>query len=121
VAALSVATLGAVAVGAAAGAAGARAAADAPTMCPFRLALGVPCPFCGLSHSLLAVGQGDLAHAFSLNPLGLVAPLVAVAVLLAVAHSHRSGVLLTWSRPALALGALLIATSWIVQLEKGLT
>jgi uncharacterized protein DUF2752 len=114
-----VAALGAVAAGAAAGAAGAHAAEDAPTLCPCRLALGVPCPFCGLTHSLLAVGHGDLGQALALNPLGWVVPLVAVGLLLALTRSVRSGVPIAWPRPLLATGTALVAISWIVQLEKG--
>jgi hypothetical protein len=112
-----VAALGAVATGAAAGAA---AADGTPVLCPCRLVLGVPCPFCGLTHSLLAAGQGDLAHAFALNPLGLVAPLVAVALLVALVRALRADVPLAWPRPLLAIGLALVALSWIVQLEKGI-
>jgi uncharacterized protein DUF2752 len=113
-----VAVLGAVAAGAAAGAGGAE---GTPVLCPFRLVLGLPCPFCGLTHSLLAVGQGDLAHAFALNPLGLVVPLAAAALLVALWRSLRSGVPMAWPRPLLVIGIALIALSWTIQLEKGLT
>lgn len=114
------AALGAVATGAAAGAAGATAAGG-PVLCPFRLALGIPCPFCGLTHSLLAVGQGDLAHAFSLNPLGLIVPLAAAALLIALTRTVRRGVAFAWPRYLLAIGVGLIAISWMVQLAKGMT
>ena len=112
------AVLGAVALGAAGGG---DAAEGAPTLCPCRLALGVPCPFCGLTHSLLALGQGDPEHALVLNPLGLVAPLAAIALLLALVRSVRGRVRIAWPRSLLAVGTLLIALSWIVQLEKGVT
>jgi hypothetical protein len=110
-----------VATGAAAGAAGASAASGAPVLCPCRLALGLPCPFCGLTHSLLAVGQGDLTHAFALNPLGLLAPLAAAALLVALTRAFRRSAPLTWPRPLLAIGIALIALSWTVQLAKGAT
>jgi hypothetical protein len=114
-----VAALGAVAAGAAAG--GADAVAAAPAVCPFRLALGVPCPFCGLTHSLLAVGHGDFSLAFAHHPLGLLVPLAAIWLLVAVVRAVRAGLTLRWRRPALVVTALLLAASWIVQLEKGVT
>jgi hypothetical protein len=117
-AALSAAALGAVATGAVAGGA---AAAEAPTLCPFRLALGLPCPFCGLTHSLLAIGEGDIGQALSLHPLALLVPLTAGWLLVAVARALRSGETFAWPRPALVLGAALLAAAWVLQLERGVT
>lgn len=37
--------------------------------CPFRQALGVPCPTCGSTRLVEALLQGDLASAFWSNPL----------------------------------------------------
>jgi hypothetical protein len=102
-------------------AAGGGAAEGAPTLCLFRLVLGVPCPFCGLTHSLLAVGEGHLAHALALNPLGLIAPVAASALLPALGSSVRYRVPFAWPRSLIAIGTVLIALSWIVQLEKGVT
>ena len=37
--------------------------------CPIRAALGVPCPTCGMTRSLLALLRLDLRLSFSLHPL----------------------------------------------------
>jgi hypothetical protein len=39
-------------------------------ICPFLAATGVPCPFCGLTRSLLSLAQGELLRSFSYHPLG---------------------------------------------------
>jgi Protein of unknown function (DUF2752) len=46
--------------------------------CLFRGLTGLPCPGCGITTSLLALGRGDLQASWAANPAG-----VAVAVLLA--------------------------------------
>lgn len=40
------------------------------TICGFKNFTGLPCPGCGLTHSFCALGEGDLAGAFSFNLLG---------------------------------------------------
>lgn len=59
------------------------ALAGGPTLCPFRLLTGLPCPLCGLTRSWVATMHGDLLTALQLNPFGPPAvALAAVAVLL---------------------------------------
>lgn len=41
------------------------------TFCPFRRLTGIPCPGCGMGHSLTAALRGDFAGSFHLHPLGL--------------------------------------------------
>ncbi len=39
-------------------------------ICPFLTATGLPCPFCGLTRSLLSLSQGELLRSFWYHPLG---------------------------------------------------
>ena len=104
-------TAGVVALGACASALGA-GEAEGPTLCPFRLATGLPCPFCGTTRSLMALGRGDVEASFQLNPLGLVLSAAAVAV--AVAALRRRPLRWPpWLAPAAGAG---IAVIWIFQL-----
>ncbi len=94
---------------------------DGPTLCPFRLATGLPCPFCGMTRSLFALGQGRLAASIDFSPIG---PLLALAAIVAggwiLAARTRAG---PPRVPGflLAAGALLLALSWTYQLSKGVT
>ena len=48
-----------------------------PPRCLLRAAVGVPCPFCGMTTGVLATLRGDASAAFAANPA---APLVALAL-----------------------------------------
>lgn len=37
--------------------------------CIFRAVTGIVCPFCGMTHGLVALGHGDIAAAHDYNPL----------------------------------------------------
>ncbi|MGQ9495106.1 MAG: DUF2752 domain-containing protein [Thermoanaerobaculaceae bacterium] len=39
--------------------------------CPFRELTGLPCPTCGTTRAALALGQGNLGQAISINPLAV--------------------------------------------------
>jgi hypothetical protein len=57
--------------------------------CPIRAVSGLPCPSCGLTHSLAALARGDLAGSVAYHPLG---PVAAAALLaLTVAAVAPSG------------------------------
>jgi hypothetical protein len=49
--------------------------------CPLRTLTGVPCPLCGMTTSVEATLHGHLATALRANPAGVVAVVVAVALL----------------------------------------
>ncbi len=42
-----------------------------PHFCLMKKALGIPCPGCGISHSLMAAFRFDLARAWFANPAGV--------------------------------------------------
>jgi Protein of unknown function (DUF2752) len=102
---------GVVALGACASALGA-GEAEGPTLCPFRLATGLPCPFCGTTRSLMALGQGDVEASFQLNPLGLVLSAAALAVAATVLRRRP----LRWPPWLVPAGGAVIAVIWIFQL-----
>jgi len=51
--------------------------------CAFRGLIGLPCPTCGMTRSLVSLAQGDLGSAISLNPLVVIVLLAAFAALVA--------------------------------------
>jgi len=114
---LCVGALGAVALGAATDA---RPSGDL-TLCPFRLATGLPCPFCGLTHSLLALGQGEIDDSVRYSPIGPLVGVLAAVLGWAVIGATRRGRPLRWSRPLIALGTMVLALSWAFQLTQGAT
>jgi uncharacterized protein DUF2752 len=114
-ASLCAASLGAVALGAISG----EDAGDGPTLCPFRLVTGLPCPFCGLTRSLFALGRGRVGDSLHLSPLGFAAPFAALllgGLLLAAAVRRRP---LSWPPRAGWAGGGLVAASWMLQLSTG--
>ena len=110
-------SLGAVALGAATDV----RPSDDFTLCPFRLVTGLPCPFCGLTHSLLALGQGDVDGSVRFSPLGPLVAVLALVVGVGVLRSIRGGPPLRWPRPVLALGTMVLALAWAFQLTQGAT
>ena len=42
-----------------------------PHFCLMKKILGIPCPGCGISHSVMAAFRFDLAKAWSANPAGI--------------------------------------------------
>ena len=66
--------------------------------CPLRTLTGIPCPLCGMTRSVTATVHLRFDEAFVLNPAGLVA--VAVALALLVAWRARTVTMPTWALPA---------------------
>jgi hypothetical protein len=69
-----------------------------PTLCPFRLVTGLPCPGCGLTRSWTAAAHGHLSDAFAYNFFGPISLVVTIAFVGAV------GVLLMRRRPVAGMG-----------------
>jgi hypothetical protein len=78
-------------------------------VCPLRAVTGIPCPFCGMTTSVTAVGRGRFAEALAANPAGLVA--IAGAVLVLASRPQR----VRFPSWALALG---VAAMWVFELNR---
>ena len=78
--------------------------------CPLRSVTGVPCPLCGMTTSVTAAIHLHLGDALAANPFGIVAVVVAVA-LLAFRRTRRATVPV-WVMPA---G---LAVAWIWELVR---
>jgi hypothetical protein len=50
------------------------------TLCLFKNITGFPCPSCGITRSIIFLGQGDVSQAWNTNPLGIVAACLLVIV-----------------------------------------
>ncbi|MCU1459390.1 MAG: hypothetical protein JWL73_3482 [Actinomycetia bacterium] len=84
---------------------------DGGAPCPFKAVTGIPCPMCGMTRSVTSVVHGDLGHALTMQPAGIV--LVVLAVLL----------LVNWRLPRrmqipIWVPAVLIALMWTYNLWK---
>ena len=77
--------------------------------CVFAAATGVPCPFCGMTHGVAALGAGDLAGAVAAHPLAPLAVALALAVAVALVLRRRLAV----APSALWALALLVGAVWL--------
>ena len=57
--------------------------------CPLRALTGVPCPLCGMTTSVVATVHLHVGEALAATPMGVVAVLLALALLLARPPSFR--------------------------------
>ena len=100
-----------------------------PSLCPFKVLTGLPCPGCGLTRSAVAFLHGDPSTSLFYHPLG--APIVIAAVIIGIVdawawwRSRRPGGVAaspSWllerlartPAPWFAIGALAIV--WLVRL-----
>jgi len=74
--------------------------------CPLRSTTGIPCPFCGMTRSVVAAAHGHLVQSLSFNPLGI-AILALAVVALVRPQILRNRMPRTWVL-VLILGALWI-------------
>ncbi|MEP7216642.1 MAG: DUF2752 domain-containing protein [Anaerolineaceae bacterium] len=63
-----------------------------PTICPFRLATGLPCPGCGLTRSWVALAHGRISASFNANLFGPLAFGLTAAALALTLSSPFTGV-----------------------------
>ncbi len=57
--------------------------------CPLRTITGVPCPLCGMTTSVEATLAGNLGQALAANPIGILAVVVAVVLLVSRPETVR--------------------------------
>lgn len=64
---------------------------NGPVLCPLRAVTGIPCPFCGMTHSFVHFAAGRFGESFTWSPLGplLFALFAIAAVALAVLIVRR--------------------------------
>lgn len=77
--------------------------------CPLRRLTGIPCPLCGMTTSVIATVDLRIYDALAANPGGVVAVVVAVALLV-----RRPAVLSVRQWPALAG----LAALWLFELNR---
>ncbi|MFO8013718.1 MAG: DUF2752 domain-containing protein [Phycisphaerae bacterium] len=87
---------------------------DEDSICMLRRVTGMPCPTCGVTRSLRALGQGEVSAAVRFHPLG---PLYAAMLLVVMGRSagialrgrtwlEGTARLLVWSLPFVALATV---------------
>jgi hypothetical protein len=62
---------------------------DPGVPCPLRTLTGVPCPLCGMTTSVVDTVHFHLGEAIAANPMGMVAVLLALVLLVARPSSFR--------------------------------
>ena len=93
-----------------------------PMPCLFHLALGIPCPSCGLTTSLSFLMSGEWGAALQAHPLGLFAFLMMALILLISIYGvifNRSWWRVTekrWFQNAILCGIFLYLIIWIVRM-----
>ena len=108
------ATAGAVVLGAVAG--DSRAGATGIVTCPLRALTGLPCPFCGMTRSLMAIGDADIDRAVVLAPAIPIVLIAAVFFVLVGPRRVLTGRAVQIPR-WIALGALLaVSGAWVLRL-----
>jgi len=75
-----------------------------PSLCPFKLVTGLPCPGCGMTRSVVTLMHGDLTASLYFHPLGIM--LVGLCLGLIVLDGW------VWLRPAIN-GAPSKSASWL--------
>lgn len=91
-------------------------ATDGPVLCPFRLLTGYPCPLCGITRSVAALGAGDVEAGLALNPLGVAVLPLAVVVLVLVVVAFRRGIAVRWRRDVVLTSVVVAVGVWLLGL-----
>jgi len=87
-----------------------------PHFCLMKKLLGIPCPGCGISHSVMAAFRLDMAKAWFANPAGIgVALLFAFQIIarpLAIAQPRAAGLVSLISRYGSNFSVILLFAVW---------
>lgn len=98
--------------------------------CFLKQFLGLPCPSCGTTRSVISFFQGDLERAFWLNPLGIALAMAMLILPLLLVYDLLKRRSQTWElylrvialfqrRPVWLTLALLLGLNWIWNICKG--
>jgi hypothetical protein len=111
---------------------GTPSAGATPTLCPFKLATGLPCPACGATRSLELLMAGDIAGSAALNPVGILLGLALLSFPFWILSDMLRGGdsffrftrgldrVFSTHRVLAVAGAALIAANWTWNILKGL-
>ena len=83
-----------------------------PPACPLRSLTGIPCPLCGASRGAAAALRGDVLTGLAWNPLGVLAVVVALALLIGWVLRWRPATL----RAPVWLPVVALAATWAYNL-----
>ena len=89
--------------------------------CPLYLITGIPCLFCGLTRSFMAMGGLDIRQAFIFHPLGpaLYTAMLAAVLLLAGSIASRRRLLFSFDRvfrsSLIRWGAAVVIAAWLAK------
>jgi len=87
-----------------------------PHFCLMKKLLGIPCPGCGISHSLMAAVRLDMAKAWFANPAGIAIALLfcfqIVARPVAIAQPRAAGLVSSISRYGSNFTVILLFLVW---------
>src|SRR4051812_14474615 len=87
-----------------------------PHFCLMKKVFGIPCPGCGISHSLMAAFRFDLAKAWFANPAGIAVALLfcyqIVARPVAIALPQAAAVVSSISRYGSNISVILLFLVW---------
>ena len=87
-----------------------------PHFCLMKKLLGSPCPGCGISHSVIAAFQFDMAKAWLANPAGIAVVLLfsfqIIARPVAIALPQAAGLVSSISRYGSNLSVILLLVVW---------
>lgn len=92
-----------------------------PALCPMRIALGVPCPSCGITRATRLALGGNLAGATAMHPLWfLIDPYVGAIAIVQLASYARRGEFLALDKSVLAkrVGQVLLALLIVVWVAR---
>lgn len=93
---------------------------DKPPLCLLKRFTGQPCPTCGSTRAVLAIGRGDVAGAFLFNPFVVTAlPVAALWLVWRFALKRRLGLSPRWRRIAWAAIAVLFIANWVYLIASG--
>lgn len=95
--------------------------------CSFKVAMGLPCPSCGMTTAFAHAANGHLIEAFITQPLGaLLAVLAAMALVISVYVAATGMPISRWLRPLrsatamwIGLGAILAAWCYKMAIYQG--
>lgn len=104
----------------------------AGTLCLFKNVIGIPCPSCGVTRSVLLLFQGDIMAALWINPLGVLAALLLVVIpiwiivdlsrrnyTLLIAYKHSEDFIRSNKLVYIPLIAL-VGLNWVWNITKGI-